>query len=482
MVFEYRKDHCEVLQEVLRCIAVEKNVVYDNFRAHIRITRFRVRIPGRFPCNATDGSEAVMTEADCYLWCVCVGFVPRMYVRRMLTLQHILHTSNHRPIDQSTNPPIQTMAIIGNSSRVLKRIVLPLTALLFLLLPSYYSLSSSLRIIISNAAEPPPPITAVVPVSRTTTSATIVHPQQQQQQQDEQERPVIAVLVTNREQDHAELRRAIRSMDMYLSDDNKTPLLFFQEGDIDTDQMARLANFTTRPISFPFVNFTDFPQGFNPFLEKSTFKKRKNKWGYHFMCHFWVSRIWDHPAIQPYTTIMRMDTDSCFVDKVDEPLPFLGNSSLIYKAPSQYRSRHWREGAIPYHPSLFWKSGQLEQKGFCTDLFNLTVQFVEKYNLTIRHVELWNIAVESMQNYSSIPIINNNLEVDRISFFQQPMVRQYHHMVADEAPYSIFRYRWGDAIVRFLTMAIFAHPDQVDLRPIASYGHKHRCKWLPMPA
>ena len=44
-------------------------------------------------CNATgDGSEAVMTEADCYLWCVCVGFVPRLYVGQMLTL-HPLYFS-----------------------------------------------------------------------------------------------------------------------------------------------------------------------------------------------------------------------------------------------------------------------------------------------------------------------------------------------------------------------------------------------------
>jgi hypothetical protein len=95
-------------------------------------------------------------------------------------------------------------------------------------------------------------------------------------------------------------------MDMYLSDDSKTPLLFFQEGNIDTDQTAKLRNLTKRPISFPFVNFTDFSQGFNPVSEKSTFKKR-NKWGYHFMCRFWASPLWEESAIQPYTTIVRMD-------------------------------------------------------------------------------------------------------------------------------------------------------------------------------
>lgn len=133
----------------------------------------------------------------------------------------------------------------------------------------------------------------------------------------------LVCLSTNRTDDIDRLKRALISLDTNMPQDNRTtPLLVFNEGNISPEQKQLILNTTNRPVHFPEIDFDDFPKGFDPIKESSTWTKR-SKWGYQQMCRFWAYRIWLHPILDDYETYMRFDTDSCFTQKLPRHLPGL---------------------------------------------------------------------------------------------------------------------------------------------------------------
>lgn len=53
----------------------------------------------------------------------------------------------------------------------------------------------------------------------------------------------------------------------------------------------------------------------------------------------------------------------------------------------------------------------------------------------------------------------NNFEVAHVPFFFRPEVRHWTAAVMDSG--GIYKYRWGDAVLRYLTLALFAEPNQI---------------------
>jgi hypothetical protein len=64
---------------------------------------------------------------------------------------------------------------------------------------------------------------------------------------------------------------------------------------------------------------------------------------------------------------------------------------------------------------------------------------------------------------------------------QSPEVMAWHYAVTEEEPLGVFRNRWGDAIVRFATMAIFAAPEEIEgmKRPVG-YSHGPGCPGITL--
>jgi len=150
--------------------------------------------------------------------------------------------------------------------------------------------------------------------------------------------PCIAVLVTNRTKDVEELQVALTSLAFLKGDANpdyKAPVLVFNEGNLTPLQVQTIVKATDRPVAFPLVDFTIFPNDFDPASDEPDFivKGRLNKWGYYQMIRFWVTGIWDHPALNHFETVMRIDSDSCFKE-VNDYLPNFHHEGLFYH--SQY--------------------------------------------------------------------------------------------------------------------------------------------------
>ena len=85
--------------------------------------------------------------------------------------------------------------------------------------------------------------------------------------------PAIAMLISNSAKDMKNLKNALESLDKHMHhDEMMTPVLFFNEGNLEEDQKLYLRNITKRAIHFPTVDFNQYPDGFDPKKEKGNFK------------------------------------------------------------------------------------------------------------------------------------------------------------------------------------------------------------------
>lgn len=250
----------------------------------------------------------------------------------------------------------------------------------------------------------------------------------------------LATLISNSTGDVFYMRRALSSVDQYLQDDLSAPLLIFNEGNLSDEQKSLIQSCSTREIKFPEVSFDDFPDGFDPVSEEPNWHKR-SKWGYQQMCRFWMTRIWDHPALDGFTSFMRVDADACYQSDMESFLPGLveDDTSYVYIANKFNR----------------------ENKDYSEGLIEFTKQYIEDNNIEVKNPNLWGELVKRHKNGKQLKIIYNNFEVSKISFFRQPHVMAFQKAVSEGEPFGVFRKRWGDAPVRTITLALFADAKEV---------------------
>lgn len=275
------------------------------------------------------------------------------------------------------------------------------------------------------------------------------------------ERAAIVGLTTNTTEDINDFCNALKSLSNLPdasqsanSTTSRTPtpadVIIFHEGNLsDEQQQALLSCAQDRSVIFPSLEYsfeTFFPDGFDPIKEQSNWKKR-SKWGYQQMIRFWITFIWKHPAVQPYTTLMRLDSDACWNARSKKTIPV--------HLPALPASDNNSNKMLVYHASKRKLESQKWSQGFGTFVHD----YVQKNNLTPKNPELF-ADIPTDPNEPS-PMYFNNFEVARLDFMQRPEVVAFHHAMTESEPFAVFRYRWGDAIARFAVMALFAAPDEM---------------------
>lgn len=273
----------------------------------------------------------------------------------------------------------------------------------------------------------------------------------------------IATLIPDTPNDLRDFCLGLRSLESLAVDDvtqKAAPVFAFNEGDISFEQKDMIRSCTDRPVYFPEVEF-DFPPGFNEAMAiedkitKSVSQGGQNlgrpAWGYAQMIRFWTSRIWKHPALQGYDTIMRIDTDSCFVNGGDPEDLNLPGMMKRY----QYRSKGPGTGINQ------WIDG----------LYDFAVDHMKKEGITPSNPDLWKIIEDTWNEKHTLRTVGTNFEVSRLAFFQREDVAKWLDALTETPPYGVFRYRWGDAQTRVLTLAMFGTKDNILLKVHPGYKH-----------
>uniref|UniRef100_A0A6S9A8V6 Nucleotide-diphospho-sugar transferase domain-containing protein n=2 Tax=Ditylum brightwellii TaxID=49249 RepID=A0A6S9A8V6_9STRA len=236
---------------------------------------------------------------------------------------------------------------------------------------------------------------------------------------------VIATLCTNKDSDVANLRSALKSLAFLRGDQStdpyskllKTPVLVFNEGDLNPAQIKSIVESTDRPVAFPLVDFQSFPNGFNPELEFAKSAPMfevsgRSPWGYYQMIRFWVTMIWHHPALDRYEAVMRIDTDSCFLEP-NEYLPHFMHDHLNYH--SQYVGVEPEEG-----------------REYLIGLYDFAVEYMSRVKKTPGNVMLWHFIDTTWKAQKTLPLFRTNFEISRKSYMLRDDVVKWHAALTEE--------------------------------------------------
>merc|ERR1711983_714291 len=94
---------------------------------------------------------------------------------------------------------------------------------------------------------------------------------------------------------------------------------------------------------------------------------------------------------------------------------------------------------------------------------------------------LWNRLppTNSLSKRNKKTCFYTNFEVMKVSFFTKKSVKDFTREVSEKYPYPNFM-SWGDANVRYITLAIFSEEREVNMSYDINYGHSWQCErlWL----
>ncbi|CAF1524368.1 unnamed protein product [Adineta ricciae] len=264
-----------------------------------------------------------------------------------------------------------------------------------------------------------------------------------------QSRTAIAILFDGAILD---LAPSIGVLDQYLSDNLESDIIIFLTMYPVGPHLHAVTLKTKRQITYYNIDaiYTTFPKGFDPYREEPTWSKR-GKWNYHHMCRFWFKLIFDIPLINKYEFVMRLDSDSKLVGVWFNVFDFMRNQSAVNFANIEQADT---EGILP---------GLMKLKTFTYEYINKT-GIVPKN--PVRLARAFDIPFH-------IRLHNTNFDISKTEFFKSKPVT--HWINAVDETYGIFRYRWGDHVLKYLTTAIFATPSEVLLRTDYNLPYCHPC-------
>ncbi|CAM4979272.1 unnamed protein product [Rotaria socialis] len=259
----------------------------------------------------------------------------------------------------------------------------------------------------------------------------------------------IAFLVLD---DFASLSTIINNVDTNFADNYTSDLVIFHSN--YPLKSAREAIFGCTPRRILLCNidriFASYPHGFNPYLEEPTSFKR-GKWNYHQMIRFWFKFIFELSVIRNYKYVMRLDDDARLQGKWFNCFEEMERKKAVYFANTDWIDT---EVALP---------GTMKLKDFALHYQNQT-GLIERDPKMIKN----SFKDDAILGYY------NNFEIMKISFFLSPDVRRWVQYIEDTR--GIYKYRWGDALLRYLTLAYFAAPGTTLRRADYNLSYCHPCK------
>jgi hypothetical protein len=197
------------------------------------------------------------------------------------------------------------------------------------------------------------------------------------------------------------------------------------------------------------IFFNLFPIGFDPCKTKTSYRVR-GKWNYLLMIRFWFKILFQLPQLKKYEYIMRLDDDSKLTGKWMNVFDEIRRKNAVYFANNVDIDL---EKQLP---------GTMNLK-------RITFDYVKQNDIKPKQIKMLRDA------FGNNTVLNyyNNFEVMKMEFFRREEIR--HWIESIDSTNGIFYYRWGDAILRYLTLALFAEQHEVLHRLDYNLPYCHKC-------
>ncbi|UJR19890.1 hypothetical protein I4U23_023023 [Adineta vaga] len=254
---------------------------------------------------------------------------------------------------------------------------------------------------------------------------------------------------------HPKLLLRLKLLDQNFADNFTTTLLIMHSSFLSQNRLKHLIQNIQRPTLFLRIStiFEMFPMNFDPCRTKSTWEMR-GKWNYQLMIRFWVKLLFELPQLQQYDYMMRLDDDSQIMNNWFNVFDEMRRKRAVYFANDiRIDEERLLPGTMKLQP--------------------VTLEYPKTNNITAKQPEMLRqaFADDHILSYA------NNFEVLQLEFFRRSDVRQWIEMI--DQTHGIFKYRWGDAILRYLTIALFADQQEVLHRSDYSLSYCHKKCQLP---
>lgn len=264
-------------------------------------------------------------------------------------------------------------------------------------------------------------------------------------------------LATSNHTDIDNLGFSLQSLNKYFKSDMKYNIVIVHE-DIPPIVRGRLQSLSEVPIQFREFQL-EGPSTLNLSNEVPTFTKRST-WGYQNMIRFWFysAMLAEASESAPFTDldyVVRLDSDSAFTGEISRD--FI--KDFIFSG-AQYG----------YHQRIGKDCGENITYG----LKELAKSYVELNGISPRSSRLWVSLINSTSGHC-LPKFENHFEIINMRFFRSHAGIQDWIKVVDTNG-GIFRHRWGDAVLRFITVALYAAPEKLIRykQEAIPYRHPHQ--------
>ncbi|THH05682.1 hypothetical protein EW145_g4626 [Phellinidium pouzarii] len=160
--------------------------------------------------------------------------------------------------------------------------------------------------------------------------------------------------------------------------------------------------------------------------------------GYHQMCAFFASQIFDHPRLKDVTYYMRLDTDSyIFKPLCYDPVDLFHQHNRSYAYRARTTDPDW----------------------VTVGLWDLVDDYARKDAVVERRLRTngWVWAADrdrEQMGHHDFPTYYNNFEIVKLDAFRRSDVRAWLDEIM-RVPERIYKYRWGDAPIRYATVSMF---------------------------
>lgn len=247
----------------------------------------------------------------------------------------------------------------------------------------------------------------------------------------------------------------------------KYPVVILHEGDYDTkaqrDVLMSVRSSCRSLVSFRALDKGDFeiPSHIDrDKMERSIATKATPYWRndkYRMMCRWWIVHFPRYAA--GYDYVMRLDDDSIIEEPIPDLFEWCAKKDLVYAS----NMLHVDCGICCYGMKDFFEKRYPQKKA------ELQEAFVAQ-DVPMRSVEFHPFRMLLSVTQDPLPVINdtmklhmpimwyNNFFITRPAFWLQPEVQKAIDDIDKNG--SIFYFRWGDAPLQTLLVAMHADPSQ----------------------
>ena len=236
-------------------------------------------------------------------------------------------------------------------------------------------------------------------------------------------------------------REMMTSLFKYFNDKFRYPVIIFHTGDMTNETEIILSEVQSRELIFIQEITFEIPKFF-PEREKIYCP---GSLGYRHMCRFHANTVYLHPIMQDLEYAWRLDDDSLLLGPAInyDVFAFMEEHQLIYGY--RFIDDDWESCVIGLWEAVYGYRKQNSIDG----------QFIDKW---------W-----------KPKMFYNNFEISRVSFWMSEEYRRFITYI--DRVGGLYQYRWGDAPIKSLALALFVSP--VKILKFDNIGYRHQKKRLP---